>query len=233
MRFGLFELDLNTGELPKKGVRLHLQEQPFQVLAMLVERAGDLVTRDELRARLWPDDVFVDFDQGLNKVVAKLRGALGDLAESPRFVETLERRGYRLIAPVDMLDAPAGALQPSPRPTIVRFTWGDQVIVLSDGVHVIGRDPAAAISTTAMLSLIWTMGPSSATGAGAPLRACAASSWPGVAVARPAAPAPTVFRNSRLLRPMIALLVRPRYRNSNCAMSTSELRHTRHSCAPG
>ena len=104
VRFGLFELDLRTGELRKRGVRIARQEQPFQVLAMLVARPGDLVPREALRAALWPDAVFVDFDHGLNKAVGKIRRALGDLADSPRFVETLERRGYRFIATVERVE---------------------------------------------------------------------------------------------------------------------------------
>ena len=100
VRFGVFELDPNTGELRKAGVRINLPEQPFQVLKALLDRPGDLVTRDELRQRLWPAETFVDFDQGLNAAVRRLRDALGDSADTPRFVETLPRRGYRFIAPV-------------------------------------------------------------------------------------------------------------------------------------
>ena len=99
-RFGVFELDLTAGELRKNGRKLRLQEQPFQILALLLERAGDVVTREELRQKLWPADTFVDFDHGLNTAVNKLREVLGDSASSPRFVETLARRGYRFIAPV-------------------------------------------------------------------------------------------------------------------------------------
>jgi cholera toxin transcriptional activator len=99
-RFGVFELDLAAGELRKNGAKLRLQEQPFQVLALLLERAGDVVTRDELRQKLWPADTFVDFDHGLNAAVNKLRETLGDSASSPRYIETLARRGYRFIAPV-------------------------------------------------------------------------------------------------------------------------------------
>jgi DNA-binding winged helix-turn-helix (wHTH) protein len=99
-RFGLFELDLSAGELRKSGIKLRLQEQPFQVLAVLLERAGDLVTREELQQKLWPSDTFVDFDHSLNTAINKVREALGDSASSPRFVETLARRGYRFIAPV-------------------------------------------------------------------------------------------------------------------------------------
>ena len=112
IRFGAFELDLRTGELRKSGVRINLPEQPFQVLKALLDRPGDLVTREELRQRLWPAETFVDFEHGLNAAVRRLRDALGDSADVPRFVETLPRRGYRFIAPVTALgrdDAPAPA----------------------------------------------------------------------------------------------------------------------------
>jgi DNA-binding winged helix-turn-helix (wHTH) protein len=92
--FGVFELDLRAGELRKYGLRVRLQEQPFQVLAMLLEHPGEVVTREELQKKLWPADTFVDFDHGLNKAINKLRDALGDSAESPRFVETVARHGY-------------------------------------------------------------------------------------------------------------------------------------------
>jgi TolB-like protein/DNA-binding winged helix-turn-helix (wHTH) protein/Flp pilus assembly protein TadD len=100
LRFGVFEVDLRSGELRKHGVRLRLQEQPFQVLAMLLERPGETVTREELRKRLWTAETFVDFDHGVNKAVNRIRDALGDSATSPRFVETVARRGYRFIADV-------------------------------------------------------------------------------------------------------------------------------------
>jgi len=99
-RFGVFELDLNAGELRKSGVKLRLQGQPFQVLALLLERAGEVVTREELRQKLWPSDTFVDFDHSVNTAINKVREALGDSASSPRYVETLARRGYRFIAPL-------------------------------------------------------------------------------------------------------------------------------------
>jgi cholera toxin transcriptional activator len=105
-RFGLFELDLSAGELRKSGVKLRLQGQPFQVLALLLEHAGEVVTREELQQKLWPSDTFVDFDHSLNTAINKVREALGDSASSPRYVETLARRGYRFIAPVQT-DAPA------------------------------------------------------------------------------------------------------------------------------
>src|SRR5204863_2331535 len=100
LRFGVFEVDLRAGELRKHGVRLRLQEQPFQLLAMLLERPGEIVTREELRNRLWTAETFVDFDHGVNKAVNRIRDALGDSATSPRFVETVARRGYRFIADV-------------------------------------------------------------------------------------------------------------------------------------
>jgi TolB-like protein/DNA-binding winged helix-turn-helix (wHTH) protein len=96
-RFGAFEVDLRSGEVHKHGIRLKLQEQPFQVLALLLEHSGDVVTREELRQKLWPADTFVDFDTGLNSAIKKLRDVLGDSAEEPRYIETLPRRGYRFI----------------------------------------------------------------------------------------------------------------------------------------
>jgi Tol biopolymer transport system component/DNA-binding winged helix-turn-helix (wHTH) protein len=101
VRFGVFELDLQSGELRKAGVRIGLQEQPLQVLALLLERPGDVVTREQLRQRLWPGGTFVDFDHGLNAVINRLRDTLGDSAETPRFIETLPRRGYRFVGAVN------------------------------------------------------------------------------------------------------------------------------------
>jgi TolB-like protein/DNA-binding winged helix-turn-helix (wHTH) protein/Flp pilus assembly protein TadD len=105
LRFGVFELDLRAGELRKHGLRVRLQEQPFQVLAMLLERHGEVVTREELQKKLWPADTFVDFDHGLNKAINKVREALSDSAENPRFIETVARRGYRFLAEVQVADA--------------------------------------------------------------------------------------------------------------------------------
>ena len=100
VRFGVYEADLVAGELRKNGTLIRLQEQPFQILALLLERPGELVTRDDLRSKLWSADTFVDFDHSLNTAVNKLREALGDVASNPRFVQTVARRGYRFIAPV-------------------------------------------------------------------------------------------------------------------------------------
>ncbi len=111
-RFGVFHVDLHTGELHKKGVRIRLQPKPFQALALLLARNGDLVTRQELFRELWPAGTFVEFEDGLNAVMKRLRVALGDSAENPRFVETIPRRGYRFIAPV--VPAAAGEAVPAP-----------------------------------------------------------------------------------------------------------------------
>jgi DNA-binding winged helix-turn-helix (wHTH) protein/Tol biopolymer transport system component len=108
IRFGLFELDLKAGQLSRNGTKLRLPQQPLQLLAVLLERPGEIVTRDELRQRLWPSDVFVDFDHGLNKSIQKLRDALGDSATSPRYIETIPRVGYRFIAPVKNGARPLG-----------------------------------------------------------------------------------------------------------------------------
>jgi len=125
VRFGVFEMDLVAGQLRKNGLRVRLQEQPFQLLALLLERPGEVVTREELREKLWPADTFVEFDHSLNTAVKKLRRALGDSAESPRWIETLPRRGYRFLAPVEQVgELPDGALEgrdhtettPGPRP---------------------------------------------------------------------------------------------------------------------
>jgi cholera toxin transcriptional activator len=100
LRFGLFQVDVKAGGLRKNGSRIRLQEQPFQVLAALLSQPGEIVTREQLREKLWPADTFVDFDHSLNTAVNKLREALGDAASNPRFVQTVARRGYRFIAPV-------------------------------------------------------------------------------------------------------------------------------------
>ena len=108
-RFGLFEADARSGELRKNGMKLKVQGQPFEVLIALLERPNEVVTREELRQRLWPSDTFVDFDHSLNTAINKLRDLLGDTANNPRFVETLPKRGYRFLAPVQAQDATASA----------------------------------------------------------------------------------------------------------------------------
>jgi DNA-binding winged helix-turn-helix (wHTH) protein len=100
-RFGVFEADASSGELRKAGMRVRVQEKPFQVLVLLLERPGEVVTREELRQKLWPSDTFVDFDHSLNTIINKIREALDDSAANPRFIETLAKRGYRFLVPVE------------------------------------------------------------------------------------------------------------------------------------
>ncbi|MGH9496597.1 MAG: winged helix-turn-helix domain-containing tetratricopeptide repeat protein, partial [Candidatus Sulfotelmatobacter sp.] len=118
IRTGLFEIDLACPELRKEGLRIPLQEQPFRVLRLLLERPGDVVTREELQTRLWPADTYVGFDEGINTAIRKLRLAFGDSADNPRFIETLPRRGYRFIAPVSepasLPDSDTKAIGPQP-----------------------------------------------------------------------------------------------------------------------
>src|SRR5215467_11819316 len=126
-RFGLFELDVARGELRKQGRVIKLQDQPFQVLDVLVRRPGEVVTREELQQAVWPADTFVEFDQGLNTAIKKIRLALGDSADNPRFVETIPRKGYRFIAPVELAPREASTgLQrvtpPAPR-RLRRLIW--------------------------------------------------------------------------------------------------------------
>src|SRR6202050_874914 len=111
IRMGVFELDLHSGELRRNGLKVKLQEQPFQILALLLEHPGEVVTREGLRRRLWPADTFVDFEHSLNAASKRLRDALGDDADNPRFVETVPRRGYRLVADAGISGSgqPAGA----------------------------------------------------------------------------------------------------------------------------
>jgi DNA-binding winged helix-turn-helix (wHTH) protein len=104
IRFGIFEVDLQAGELRRQGVKVKLQQQPFEILAMLLECPGEVLTREELQKRLWPTDTFVDFERGLNRATNRLRDSLGDEADNPRFIETLPRRGYRFIGQIEKLD---------------------------------------------------------------------------------------------------------------------------------
>ena len=111
-RFGAFEANGATGELRRQGLRVRLHDQPFALLMLLVERAGELVTREEIAARLWPEGTFVDFERGVNSAINRLRVALGDTAASPRYVETLARKGYRFVAPVERLGVDEAAELP-------------------------------------------------------------------------------------------------------------------------
>ncbi len=114
-RFGVFEADAATGELRRQGLRIKLHAQPFQVLTLLLARPGELLTREEISRELWPDGTFVDAEHGVNSAVNRIREALGDTARNPRYVETLARRGYRFVAPVEQL-APEAQAPPPPPP---------------------------------------------------------------------------------------------------------------------
>lgn len=149
IRFGVFELDLRSGELRKSGARLNLQQQPLQLLTVLLEQPGELVTREALRKRLWPDDTFVDFEHGLNAAVRRLRDALGDSPQSPRFIETLPRRGYRFVAPVHRDGEPIAAVTRPVRPRWRSAALAVGVVALALAawflMKISGRaDPAAA-----------------------------------------------------------------------------------------
>src|SRR6185503_10377996 len=124
IRFGVFEVDLRSGELRKNGLRIKLQDQPFQVLAMLLEKPGQVVTREQLHQKLWPDGTFVDFEHGLHAAIQRLRQALNDSADTPRFIETLPKRGYRFLAPVTALsEVFADKFEPSPARHHRKLAW--------------------------------------------------------------------------------------------------------------
>lgn len=142
LRFGVFEVDPRTGELYKGGVRIKLQEQPLKVLLTLLEQSGKVVTREELRKRIWPEESFGDFDHAVNVAVAKLRTALCDSADVPRFVETVHRRGYRFIAPVDG----RSRLEPDSRSLLGKL--------LTNGVHSLGRIYRNVFATLVILALM-------------------------------------------------------------------------------
>jgi TolB-like protein/DNA-binding winged helix-turn-helix (wHTH) protein/Flp pilus assembly protein TadD len=157
LRFGVFEADLRLGELTKHGKRLPMQEQPFQLLAVLLERPGELISREELRAKIWPQTI-VDFDHGLNKAISKIRDALGDSAENPRFVETVARRGYRFLADVAVVQ---DAAQTAAGNTAVR----------ADAAPLV-RAEVAASSRRRSRALVWRL-----IGFGVALALAAAVSW--------------------------------------------------------
>jgi len=156
VRFGEFELDFRTGELHRNGAKLRLQEQPFQILCVLLEKPGEVVTREKLRDRVWPADTFVDFDHGLYTAVTKLRETLHDSSEHPRFIETLPRRGYRFIASVETVSAarmqPSGIEEALPEKPRLRRVWA-----LTAGALVFG------VVGVAVASRLWLRGPAHAT----------------------------------------------------------------------
>src|SRR2546427_12060886 len=131
VRFGVFEVDLRAGELFKQGIKIKLQQQPFRVLARLLEHPGEVVTREDLRQAIWPAGTFVEFDVGVDAAVHKLRAALGDSAENPRLVETLPRRGYRFIAAVDGVveDQASTAAEAVPLPKRRPLLWAGAMAI--------------------------------------------------------------------------------------------------------
>jgi DNA-binding winged helix-turn-helix (wHTH) protein len=129
LRFETYEVDLRAGELHKAGHKIRLQDQPFRVLAMLLERPGEVVTREDLRKNLWPADTFVDFDHSLNTAIKKLRQALSDDSKSPRFIETLPKRGYRFIGTLEQ----AANLRPAPTLMSAWSSWVGQIGEVSTG----------------------------------------------------------------------------------------------------
>ena len=145
-RFGVFEADVRAAELRKQGAKIKLQEQPFQVLLVLLEKPGAVITREEIQKRVWPADTFVDFDHGVNNTIRRLREALSDSAENPRFIETLSRRGYRFIAPVTIVNVgqevtdPESVAAPASRRRRLHW-WGiaAAILVLVVGAFLAGR----------------------------------------------------------------------------------------------
>lgn len=154
-RFGVFELDLRSGELRRDGLRVPLQEQPFRLLALLIARPGEVISRDELHERLWPSE-FVDFDHGLNTAIRKLRTALDDSADNPRFIETLARRGYRFIAPVsrDGLTAAPAPAEPLPRRNRLLLIAAVVLVAAIAATFVFRRTPASAPPSIAAVAVL-------------------------------------------------------------------------------
>jgi DNA-binding winged helix-turn-helix (wHTH) protein/TolB-like protein len=148
IRFGLFEFDPAARTLSREGVPVRLQPQPARVLALLLERNGQLVTRDELRSAVWGDETFVDFERGLNFCIAQIRSALGDAADSPRYVETLPRRGYRFIAPTHVMDRGRAA----PGLTVPRPVTADEAALEPAGAARRGGWVAAAVIAIVVLT---------------------------------------------------------------------------------
>src|ERR1700683_3478787 len=147
VRFGTYEVSLQSGEVRKAGLRIRVQQQPLKLLEILLEHPGEVVTREELRSRVWPNESFGDFDQALNIAIGKLRSALGDSAENPRFIETLPKRGYRFIAEVSVVGhnahkrGPESAASPPP-------ATGSGTEVQSTGLAISRTGPKRRLWTT-------------------------------------------------------------------------------------
>lgn len=151
IRFGIFEVDLRSGELRKKGIRIRLHHQPFQLLTLLIEHAGDVVPREELKNKLWGSETFVDFDVGLNSAIKKLRDALGDSADVPRYIETIPRKGYRFIEPLTELPS-SNAVRELPR-LRPRWRWllPGSAAAIGALLLFLGKPPSAQIRSIAVL----------------------------------------------------------------------------------
>ena len=158
VKFGVFEVDLGSGELRRKGIKLKLQDLPFRFLALLLEEPGALVTRDDLRERLWPPETFVDFDHSINTAVNKLRESLGDTAENPVFIETLPRRGYRFVAPVlrtaETLPVPADQPRSWGRRALLASAASFALLAVLGAYFYVGRSSVPAEASTDRLKLV-------------------------------------------------------------------------------
>src|SRR5208283_1603250 len=147
--FGAYELDLQAGVLRKDGIRLRCQEQPLQVLAALAGRPGELVTREELRRRVWPQDTFVDFDHALNTAVKKIRAALNYDADAPRYIETVPRRGYRFVAQVERVRVSSPGLTPPVQSNLLQDGSRRSVTMIS----------VTVVTLTVVFGLAWKLAP--------------------------------------------------------------------------
>src|SRR5579864_8186247 len=147
-RFGVFELDMRSGELRKAGTRIRLQEQPLKILMVLLEQPGAVVTREDLKRRIWPNDPYGDFDHAVNVAIAKLRTALSDSAETPRYVETLPRRGYRFIFPVtpasEMPEANDAAHSETVQAPVEKKAQFSRLLIIAVGVTVVALAASGA-----------------------------------------------------------------------------------------
>ncbi len=158
IRFGAFEVNLRSGELRKNGVKIKIQEQPFQVLAILLEKSGEIVTREELQSRLWPADTFLDHDHAINIAIRKIRGALGDSADNPRFIETMARRGYRFIAPTSNSTINGGIVTASDKtPPMKRNGRGASAVFSRQAEPLKAETPKLALAPAAALRERWRM----------------------------------------------------------------------------
>ncbi len=151
-RFGVFEADAVTGELRKQGIRIKLNIQPFQVLLMLLERPGELLTREEISQDLWPDGTFVDYEHGVNSAVNRIREALGDRARNPRFIETLARRGYRFVAPVQRIADDGEMPETEPLPQVTEPPYMADQLSIAEEQTAVQSEPEGKLSSRFLAS---------------------------------------------------------------------------------